>query len=165
MPIITEVMDTRDVELVARLRRHSPGRHAQHDQLRAASRGRHLQEARNAQARHVIDHRGMAAGGRVHRQPRQLRISSSASAACARSRPTRAIPSTSARSRPCSSSATCPSSPTPATAPAASQLVPPVAKAAVAAGADGLMIEVHPHPGKGPQGRRSVADPRQLRRR
>ena len=26
------------------------------------------------------------------------------------------------------------------------ELVPPMAKAAVAAGADGLMIEVHPHP-------------------
>ncbi|MGB9620227.1 MAG: 3-deoxy-7-phosphoheptulonate synthase, partial [Armatimonadota bacterium] len=28
------------------------------------------------------------------------------------------------------------------------QLVPPVAKAAVAAGADGIMVEVHPHPEK-----------------
>ena len=39
-------------------------------------------------------------------------------------------------------------------------LVRPLARAAVAVGADGLMIEVHPHPGGGLVRRTSVAAPR-----
>ncbi len=43
-------------------------------------------------------------------------------------------------------------------------LVPPMALAAFAAGADGLMIEVHPDPGERAQRRRPVADAGDVRR-
>jgi 3-deoxy-7-phosphoheptulonate synthase len=38
-------------------------------------------------------------------------------------------------------------------------LVPPMALASVAAGADGLLMEMHPEPGQGDVGRRTVALP------
>ena len=48
------------------VRRLLPGRRAQHAELHAAARARPHAQAGHAQARHLGDHRGMAAVGRVH---------------------------------------------------------------------------------------------------
>ena len=37
LPVVTEVVDAHDVDLVASLRRHAAGRHPQHAELRAAA--------------------------------------------------------------------------------------------------------------------------------
>ena len=55
------------------VRRHAPGRHPQHGQLRAAPGGRRVRQAGPAQARDDRDHRGVADGGGVHRPARQPR--------------------------------------------------------------------------------------------
>ena len=51
MPVVTEVVDARDVADRRGVRRHAPGRHPQHGQLRAAPGGRRVRQAGAAQAR------------------------------------------------------------------------------------------------------------------
>ena len=65
LPVVTELMDVRDVEAVARGRRHDPDRRAQHAELRAADRGRAHALPGDDQARAVEHDRGAADGGRV----------------------------------------------------------------------------------------------------
>ena len=119
LPVVTEVVDARDVRGRGRARRHAPDRHPQHGQRRAAPGGRHLRQAGAPQARHDRDHRGVADGRGVRRAARQPRH-----------RPVRArhpdlrdvataTPSTSPRSRRCRRPATCRSWSTRATPPAA----------------------------------------------
>ena len=57
----------------ALVRRHAPGRHPQHGELRPAAGGRPVRQAGDAQARHAGDHRGVADGRGVHRPARQPR--------------------------------------------------------------------------------------------
>ena len=73
LPVVTEVVDARDVAGRRRARRHAAGRHPQHGQLRAAAGGRRVRQAGAAQARHDRHHRGVADGGGVHRPARQPR--------------------------------------------------------------------------------------------
>ena len=73
LPIVTEVVDARDVEDRRRARRHAPDRHPQHGQLRPAPGGRRVRQAGAAQARDDLDHRGVADGGGVRRPARQPR--------------------------------------------------------------------------------------------
>ena len=66
LPIVTEVMDARDVELVLEVRRHHPDRRAQHAELHAAVGDRPRRQPRPAQARALQHAGGAADGGRVH---------------------------------------------------------------------------------------------------
>ena len=72
LPIVTEVMDTRDVELVARYADvlQVGARNMQNFSLLEAVGGQ--PKAGDAQARPVGDHPGVPDGGRVHRQAGQL---------------------------------------------------------------------------------------------
>ena len=45
LPVVTEVVDAHDVELVGDVRRHAPGRHPQHAELRPAAGGRRGRQA------------------------------------------------------------------------------------------------------------------------
>ena len=127
LPIVTELMDARDIEAVARGRRRHPDRRAQHAELPAADRGRPLRRARSCIKRGLSRHaRGAAHGRRVRPQGGQRERACSASAASARSRPPTASRSTSPRSRCSRSSRTCRSSSTPATPPGRRALVEPL---------------------------------------
>ena len=89
--------------------------------------------------------RGAAARGRVHPARRATTRSCSASAASAPSRRRPATPSTSRRS-PSSSGSPPAGDRRSVPRHRARRLIPPIARAAVAAGADGLIVEVHPAP-------------------
>ena len=51
LPVVTEIVDARDVEGGRRARRHAPDRHPQHGQLRPAAGRRRVRQAGAAQAR------------------------------------------------------------------------------------------------------------------
>ncbi len=66
LKLVSEVMDASQIALMDPLRRHLPGRRAQHAELHAAARTRQGAQAGPAQARHLGHHRGVAAVGGVH---------------------------------------------------------------------------------------------------
>ena len=68
LPIVTELMDARDLEPVVEVADVDPGRRPQHAELRAAGRDRARRQAGADQARAVLDARGAADGGRVRAQ-------------------------------------------------------------------------------------------------
>ena len=129
-----------------RARRHAADRHPQHGQLRAAAGRRRGREAGAAQARDDGHGRGVADGGRVHRPARQPRRG----AVRARHPDLRAAPpatpSTSRRCRSCRRPATCRSSWTRATRPAARTSSSRWPARRIAVGADGVIVDVHPDP-------------------
>ncbi len=71
LKLVTEVMDISQIEVIEQVRRHLPGRRAQHAELHAAARARPHAQARAAEARHLGDDRGVAAVGRIHPRRRQ----------------------------------------------------------------------------------------------
>ena len=73
LKLISEVMDISQIELIGKYSRHLPGRRAQHAELHAAARARPRAEAGHDQARHLGDHRGVAAVGGIHPRRRQQR--------------------------------------------------------------------------------------------
>ena len=160
LQVITEVMSTDTVDLVAELRRHPPGGGAQHAELRAAGAARPGAQAGHAEARPLRDHQGVAHGGRVHRGRRATRTSCSASGASAPSRPPPATPSTSTPSRCVKSLSHLPVIVDPSHGIGIRKHVAAIARAGIAAGADGIMVEVHPRPEKAlSDGHQSLAIP------
>ena len=144
--VISEVMDSTQIPLLS----------AYSDILQVGARnmqnfnllrelGKHPQ-ARAAEARHRGHHRRTAALGRIHSVRRQLRSDS----VRARHPHVRNLHAQHHRylghSGGARSSRTCRSWPIRRTAPGAAIMVPPMARAAVAAGADGLLMEVHHDP-------------------
>ena len=164
LPIVTEVLDPRDLDVVCELRRHAPDRRPQHAELPAARRGRQGRQAGAAQARPLGDHRGVAHGGRVRAQGGQPRASSSASAASAPSRPPRATRSTSPPCPVIKLASHLPVIVDPSHAAGRRDLVAPLSLAGVAAGADGLIVEVAPQPGARALRRAAVAPHGRVRR-
>ena len=145
LPFVTEVVDAHDVDLVVVVRRHAAGRHPQHAELRAVAGGRSVRQAGDAQARHAGHHRGVADGGGVHRARGNLDI-----VLCERGIRTfetatrntldiSAVPVVQELSH-------LPVIVDPSHSGGRRDLVVPLARAAIAAGADGIMVDVHPHP-------------------
>ena len=146
MPIVTEVVDAHDVDLVSSLRRHAAGRHAQHAELRAAAGGRRrraspvmLKRGFNAtieewlMAAEYIAQRGnldivlCERGIRTFEKATRNTLDISAVPVAQRLShlPVIVDPSHSGGHR---------------------ELVLPLTRAAIAVGADGVIIDVHPHP-------------------
>ena len=130
------------------LRRRAAGRRPQHAELPAAGGGRRSGPAGAAQARPVGDDGRIPAGRRVHPQDRQHRRSCCASAASAPSRTTRASRCRWPRCRTCTRRRTCRWSSIRATAPARPAWWRRWPGPRWPAGADGLIVEVHPDPEK-----------------
>ena len=105
-----------------------------------------MRQAGHAQARHERDHRGVADGRRVHRPARQPRHR----AVRARHPDVRdRDPQHPRHLAPCrwrTACRTCRSSSTRRTPAAAATWSLPLSRAAIAAGADGIIVDVHPHP-------------------
>ena len=148
LAVISEVMDLRTIEMMLRYV----------DCLQVGARNmqnfdllKELGKVRApgaAQARPVRHHRGVAALRRVHPGRRQRPGRSSASAASA---PSRTRPATRSTSPPSPWSRSCSHLPIlvdPSHGTGRRDKVIPMARAAVAAGADGLLIEVHNDPDK-----------------
>ena len=146
LPVITETLDTRHVAAVAQKVDCVQVGRAQHAELRVAQCGGIVRKARAAQARHVGDARRSAPGRRICPGARQH----AGDAVRARHphvrRRTRATPSTSTPCPYLKRETHLPVLVDPSHACGRRDLVPSLALAAVAAGADGLMIEVHPDP-------------------
>ena len=149
LPIITEVMHVGNVELVceyADILQIGTRNMQNYDLLH---RGRQGPQAGHAQARHVRQDRRVAAGRRVH----PARAATTHVMLCERGvrtfeTYTRNTLDLSRRPRRARTVATCPSSSTRRRARAGRSMVPAMCKAALAVGADGLLVEVHPHPEK-----------------
>ena len=138
-----------------RARRHAPGRGAEHAELRAPQGGGAEQAAGPPQARDDVVGGGAAPRGRVHPLGREPRTSSSASAASGPSRPRRGTRSTSGAVPVLKARTHLPVIVDPSHAMGVTAFVAPMARAALAAGADGVIVEVHPRPAEalcdGPQ--------------
>ena len=146
LPIVTEVLDTETVDLVAE---HADclqvgARNMQNFSL--LKRLGRIQQARAPEAGHGGHDRGAASVAPSTCWPRATTTSSSASGASARSRTTRATRSISPPCRTSSGSRTCRSSSIPSHGTGKRAKVLPLSRAAVAVGADGLLIEVHDEP-------------------
>ena len=129
-----------------RVRGRAPGRRAQHAELHDARGARPDAEAGAAQARACPPRSRSCSRRRSTCSRAATATSSCASAASARSRRTRATRSTSRPSRRSRRSRTCRSSSTRRTRPGAATSSRRCAARALAAGADGMMVEVHPDP-------------------
>ena len=146
LPIVTEVMDPRDVDLVCALRRRAPDRRAQHAELPAAGGARQGRQAGAAQARARRPPSRSCCWRPSTSSRRATATSSSASAASA---PSRRPPATRSTSAPCRSIKLASHLPVivdPSHAAGRLDLVLPLSLAGVAAGADGVIVETHPNP-------------------
>jgi len=146
LAVVSEVMDTQQVTLVARYGRHPAGGGAQHAELLAAARGRPCRKAGAAQARARRHHRGMADERRAHRVGRATARSSCGERGIRTfetyTRNTldlNAIPVVKELSH-------LPVIVDPSHGTGIRNKVAAMARASIAAGADGLIIEVHHDP-------------------
>ena len=145
LPVVTEVLAPEDVDARRRARRCPAGRCAQRPELRAAQGPRASRQARAAQARDVDHDRGTPHGCGVRALARQpgrdpLRAWHPV---------VRPVDAQHARPRGGAVLAGLTHLPVvidPSHGAGRRDLVAPLAKAGVAAGADGLIIEVHPDP-------------------
>ena len=146
LPVVTEVLDVRDAETVAEWADVlQVGARNMQNFMMLEELGTHA-EAGPAQAGPLGDDRGDCSRPPSTCSRAATATSSCASAASARSRRTRATRSTSPPSRRSRRSRTCRSSSTRRTRPGGATSSSPMSRAAVAAGADGVMVEVHPDP-------------------
>ena len=148
MKLVSEVMDVSQIELVGRYADiYQIGARNMQNFTLLSELGR-TRKARASQARHERTHRRVALVGRVHPRRRQHRRDSLR----ARHPHLRELHSQHARHLrrfPSSrSSATCPIIIDPSHATGMRNKVAPMARASVAAGADGIIVEVHPNPDK-----------------
>jgi 3-deoxy-7-phosphoheptulonate synthase len=157
LPIVTEVMDTRDVELVARYadvpadRRRNMQNFSLLEAVGAQPKAVHAQARLSATIQEFL----MAAEYIVKQGNYKVVLCERGIRTFETMTRTR---STSARSRSSSGSRTCRSSSTRRTDRATARRCRRWARAAVALGADGLMVEVHPAAREGAVGRTAVAD-------
>ena len=146
-----------------RLRRHPADRHAQHGELQPAQEDRrgHRRQRQAGRCSSAAWPRRSRSGCRRATTSRctATRTSSCASAASARSRRRRASRSTSRRCRSCKKLSLLPIIVDVSHPAGQRDLVPAVSRAAVAVGADGIMVEVHPEPAQGAVRRAAVARP------
>ena len=146
LAVVTEVMSREDVQLVARYADvlQIGARNMQNYRLlEAVGETRASRCCSSAAQRHAS--KNCCWPPNTSSTP-AIPTSCSASGASARSRPTPASRCRWPRSRICTTKRTCRWSSIRATAPATRIWSPQMAAAAVAAGADGLIIEVHPDP-------------------
>ena len=146
LPIVTELMDARDIEPVLEVA----------DVIQVGARNMQnfpLLAEIGRSGRPVLLKRGpvgdagrAADGGRVRPQGRQPERDAVRAGDQARSRTATARRSTCRRCRCSKSSRTCRWSSTPATPPGGARWCAPMSLAAAAAGADGIIVEVHPNP-------------------
>ena len=148
LAIVTEVMAPEHVPMVAEYADvlQIGARNMQNYQLLQAVGD--SRQARAAEARHVGDDRRVPAGRRVHPRPGQpARHALRAGHPHLRGR----TPGSRCRWRPsptCKQKSHLPVVVDPSHGTGNATLVPPMCKAAVAAGCDGLIVEVHPDPSK-----------------
>ena len=69
---VSEVMDPSQIQMMSELRRHFPGRRAQHAELLSSARPRRNPQTGAAEARHVRHHGRASAQRRIHSCRRQL---------------------------------------------------------------------------------------------
>ena len=147
LPVVTEVVDAHDVDLVASVRRHAAGRHPQHGRTSA------LLQAVGEAGKPVMLKRGMSAtieewlmAAEYIAQRGNLDI-----VLCERgirtfetaTRNTLDISRGAGRARRCR---TCRSIVDPSHSGGRRDLVVPLSRAAIAVGADGIIVDVHPQP-------------------
>ncbi len=156
LAIVTEVMSDRDVDLVARIRRCHAGGRAQHAEFRAAEGPGQMRPARAAEARDELHHQRVADVARSTSWPTAI--------------PNVILCERGIRTFETATRNTCDISAIPVLnelthlpvildpshATGKRSLVPALARAGVAIGADGLIIEVHPAPGKSHQRWRAI---------
>ena len=143
--VVSEVMDQIQIPLLTAVRRHSAGGRAQYAELQFAARSRQDSQAGAVEARYRGHHRRAAAGGGIHHERRKLRRDPVRARHPHIRNYTRntmdisAIPVVKKLSH-------LPMVGDPSHGTGRRDMVLPMARAAVAAGADGLMVEVHPDP-------------------
>ncbi len=160
--IITEVMSDRDVESGRRIRRHSADRRAQHAELRAAEDAGQMRPAGAAEARHEFHGEGTADVApntwwrtgipQVMLCERGIRTFETVT------RNTCDIAAVAALNE----LTHLPVILDPSHATGKRSLVPALSRAAVAIGADGLMVEMHPRPEKAMSDGAQSLDPKQF---
>ena len=161
MPVVTEVVDAHDVELVAKYvdMLQIGTRNMQNFALLQAVGA--VRQAGHAQARHERHHRGVADGRGVHRPARQPRHRAvrarhpDVREATRNTLDVSAVPVVQRLSH-------LPVIVDPSHSGGRRDLVVPLSRAAIAVGADGIIVDVHPHPGAGAVRRPASARQRRL---